>query len=209
MRRHRIDPLGPGPRLLLLSGLVLATTGVALFLTVAAPDDSNGADPRSGDTLYRVTETVAPSPTETPATRFTTLIVPRLGLRVPVVKGTDPAALARGVGQWDNDTGPGDKGNYVLAGDADDPFTQVRPGDHVVIETASYRYVYEMATRGDQYPVDATAAWPVSDLPTPVRGGPNRVLTLITDTDTTAGARRWVGFGHLYAIHLRKDPASG
>lgn len=211
-------------RVRLGAGLLAAAAGVGLFITVTTPAgglDRADTSPTPSSTYapgVQVTETYTPEDPAVPvaeqapaADRFTTLIIPRIDLRVPVIKGTDDAALARGVGQWDNDTEPGGKGNYILAGHRvthGEPFAdlpQLRPGDRVIIETASYRYVYEMDTPGDAYRVDDAELWPVDPLPDPMRGGPNRILTLITCAETFQTSDRYIAFGHLYAIHLRKD----
>ena len=61
-----------------------------------------------------------------------------------------------------------------------------------------------MDTTGDAYRVDDAELWPVDPLPKPMRGGPNRVLTLITCAETFSTSDRFIAFGHLTAIHLRK-----
>lgn len=218
------------PRARLTLGLVAAAAGMVGLVSLTTPSGGlggiaglTGGDTEvsqareSGNDAYQVTETYTPADPEvgvaTPSDtsdRFTTLIIPRIDLRVPVVKGTDDAALARGVGQWENDTEPGGKGNYVLAGHRitnGEPFAELpalRPGDKVVVETADYRYVYEMDTTGDAYRVDDAELWPVDPLPKPMRGGPNRILTLITCAETFSTDDRFIAFGHLTAIHLRK-----
>lgn len=190
-----------------------STTGPAGGLVVPGGDEpiDDGFTVTERYTPADPEKAVVKAAPEAAGSRFTTLIIPRLKLRVPVVKGTDDAALARGVGQWANDTEPGGKGNYVLAGHRvtnGEPFAdmpELRRGDRVVIETAEYRYVYEMDTAGDAYRVDDTELWPVDPLPRPMRGGPNRILTLITCAETFETDDRFVAFGHLYAIHLRRD----
>lgn len=221
------------PRVRLTLGLVAAAAGMVGLVSLTTPSGGlgglaglTGADTGTSSTSqtrevrsdgYQVTDTYTPADpdaevvTPTPVSdRYTTLIIPRIDLRVPVVKGTDDAALARGVGQWENDTEPGGKGNYVLAGHRvtnGEPFAELpalRPGDKVVVETADYRYVYEMDTTGDAYRVDDAELWPVDPLPRPMRGGPNRILTLITCAETFSTSDRYIAFGHLTAIHLRK-----
>ena len=209
-------------RVRLAAAFVAAVAGVVLLIAAHTP--AGGADrPRSTPptNAFAVTETYEAEDPALPvatrndnAERFTTLFIPRLDLRVPIVKGTDEEALARGVGWWENDTEPGGKGNYVLAGHRvtnGEPFADIpelRRGDQVIIETPSYRYVYELDTRGDAYRVDDADMWPVDEMPRPMRGGPNRILTLITCAETFETADRFISFGHLVEITLR-DGAPG
>ena len=211
-------------RVRLAAGLLAAAAGVGLIITITTPAGGlvRASTPTAPTTSLapgvQVTETYTPEDPEVPVAeqaaasyRLTTQIVTLIDQRVPVVKGTDESDLARGVGLWDNDTEPGGKGNYILDGHRvthGEPFAdlpRLRPGDRVIIETASYRYVYEMDTPGDAYRVDDADLWPVDPLPDPMRGGPNRILTLITCAETFHTSDRYIAFGHLYAIHLRKD----
>lgn len=197
---------------------------MVLLVAVTTPGDGLGrsgrlsAETRATEPSFEVTDTYEPEDPDLQVSepaptsdRYTTLVIPRIGLRVPIVKGTDDAALARGVGLWDNDTEPGGKGNYILAGHRithGEPFAdlpRLRPGDRVVVETAAYRFVYEMDTPGDAYRVDDTELWPTDALPHPMRGGPNRVLTLITCAETFHTDDRYIAFGHLRSINLRAD----
>ena len=143
-----------------------------------------------------------------PYTNDARLLLEHMRQDKKVVGGRMTFILARGIGLWPNDTEPGGKGNYVLAGHRvthGEPFAdlpQLRPGDKVVIETPSYRFVYVMDTTGDAYRVDDKELWPTAELPSPMRGGPNRILTLITCAETFATPDRYVAFGHLKSIEL-------
>ncbi|MDO9456282.1 MAG: hypothetical protein Q7T52_09340, partial [Nocardioides sp.] len=53
--------------------------------------------------------------------------------------------------------------------------------------------------------VDDAEMWPTDDLPNPMRGGPNRILTLITCAETFHTDDRYIAFGHLLSINLRHD----
>ncbi|GAA5147906.1 hypothetical protein GCM10023340_21030 [Nocardioides marinquilinus] len=143
----------------------------------------------------------------------TRLRIPKLGLDVPIVEGTGQRALARGVGRWQNDTLPGDRGNYVLAGHRvtnGEPFAELprlRPGDEVIVIDGAYRYVYELDTRGDEYRVDDRELWPVKPVPKPMRGGPSRILTLITCAETFYTEDRFIAFGHLVQVTMAPKDA--
>ncbi|WP_148614147.1 sortase [Nocardioides rubriscoriae] len=211
----------------LILGILLAATGFTLFLTVAT--SANSLEDPTGPSSERTAEWVSgpvptdstppsatptPDPTPAPApTRFATLVLPRSGAQVPVVRGTDAAALASGAGQWDNGTEPGGKGNVVIVtapGDATAGagIDGLRRGDRVVLQTAAYRYVYVMDTRGDAFRVPGTARWPLVDSPGPTRADRRRVLTLVTATGSDPAADRLIAFGHLRAVHLRPGAGS-
>jgi sortase A len=60
------------------------------------------------------------------------LRIPRLGLEVPVLEGTDEWTLDRAVGHIEGTPGPGDEGNVGLAGHRDGYFRvlkDIAPGD--------------------------------------------------------------------------------
>jgi sortase A len=143
----------------------------------------------------------------------TRLRIPKLGLDVPIVEGTGQRALARGVGRWQNDTLPGDRGNYVLAGHRvtnGEPFAELprlKPGDEVIVIDGAYRYVYQLDTRGDEYRVDDRELWPVKPVPKPMRGGPSRILTLITCAETFYTEDRFIAFGHLVQVTMAPKDA--
>lgn len=170
------------------------------FRITGTSDTSDTSGGPSGTEAADPDERVAPT---TSRSRRTTLLVPRIGLRVAVVPGVDEDALARGVGTWPNGVGPGDRGNYVLAGHRvthGEPFAdlpRLRAGDTVTVEQAGYRFVYRMDTDGDAYRVHDDDLWPVAPVPRPMRGGPDRVLTLITCAETFHTDDRYVAFGHL------------
>lgn len=141
--------------------------------------------------------------------RTTVLTIPRLDLRVRIVEGTDDAALARGVGRWTNDTFPGSKGNYVLAGHRvthGEPFAnmpRLRRGDRVYIDTKTYRFTYVMDTPGNYLRVRDEDVWVTQPNPfgrAKVRTNSWYALTLITCAETFHTDDRFVAFGHLAAV---------
>ena len=83
---------------------------------------------------------------------FAVLHIPRLGAdyeRV-VVEGTTDAALRQGPGHYTGTAGPGEQGNLAIAGHRDgrgSPFLDLdllRPGDPIVVETATSWFVYRV-----------------------------------------------------------------
>ena len=101
------------------------------------------------------------------------LRVPKIGLEVPVLEGTDEPALNRGVGHIAHTPRPGEPGNVGLAGHRDGFFRglkDVSEGDAIELETlaARQRYTIRRVSIVSPERVDVLAA---TDAPT---------LTLVT-----------------------------
>lgn len=81
---------------------------------------------------------------------YAVLRIPRLGLTVPVAQGIDKrAVLDKGyAGQYPGTAGPGEQGNFALAGHRNthgEPFryiNRLRAGDELIVEVRGRRYVY-------------------------------------------------------------------
>ncbi|MFE2268973.1 class E sortase [Streptomyces lavendulae] len=81
---------------------------------------------------------------------FAEMYVPRFGpdWNKPVLEGTDPGVLKKGLGHYAGTAGPGEAGNFAVAGHRrtyGDPFKDVpelRPGDEVIVRDATHRYTY-------------------------------------------------------------------
>ncbi|WP_424212829.1 class E sortase [Streptomyces sp. BI20] len=145
----------------------------------AAPGPTADPDrPRPGagaDTGYRVGRV------------FAEMRIPRFGpdWHKPVLEGTDPDTLARGLGHYPDTARAGAVGNFAVAGhrrthgDPFKDFPELRPGDLVVITDASTRYTYTI--RGGPHrtlPSDVRVVDPVPRS-SPFTG-PGRYLTLTT-----------------------------
>ncbi|MFJ3978826.1 class E sortase [Streptomyces sp. NPDC090021] len=102
---------------------------------------------------------VPPSPPSPPAgpagarerdRAYAVLRIPRLGLVVPVAQGIDKrTVLDKGyVGQYPGTAGPGERGNFALAGHRNthgEPFRYVnrlRAGDELIVDMRGRRYTY-------------------------------------------------------------------
>jgi sortase A len=80
------------------------------------------------------------------------IYIPRLGRSYAwtIVQGTDAADLAKGPGHYTNSALPGAIGNFAVAGHRvgkGEPFLNLdhlRPGDAVIIQTATTWYVYDV-----------------------------------------------------------------
>lgn len=119
------------------------------------------------------------------------LRVERFGKKyeMPIVKGMDQGALARGVG-WDTKSArPGQVGNFVLAGHRvthGEPFAKfpkLKAGDLAVVETRTGIYTYKLRNSGTSITVDFTEGWPLWNVPDPDGRGKvakTETLTLVT-----------------------------
>ncbi len=158
-------------------------------------------------------EAAATTPAEGPAGRATALVrVPRFGedYVMPVFQGTSEEALSSGLGHFDGSAGPGEPGNYALAGHRvthGEPLRDMpllRPGDRVVVDTRGFRFVYELDTDPNDLVVSFRDGWVVEPSPVnpdPAGVGPapgqRRLITLTTCSELFHTDDRMVAFGHL------------
>ena len=153
-------------------------------------------------------------PAATPATTgegFAFLHIPRLGTRwsVPVVEGVALPDLARGVGHYPKTAGPGDVGNFAVAGHRatnGEPFAaldKVRKGDVVVAETRDSWFTYVV----DRTRIVAPdAVWVLDPVPGRPSATPTRpLLTLTTCNPRWASYERLIVFGHLLESRAKAD----
>ena len=101
------------------------------------------------------------------------LRIPRIGLEVPVLEGTDRVTLDRGVGHIEHTAAPGSDGNSGIAGHRDGFFRglkDISPGDAVEIETRRETEVYRVDRIWIVDPTDVSVLDPT----------PTRSLTLVT-----------------------------
>ncbi|MFF3012921.1 class E sortase [Streptomyces sp. NPDC057939] len=85
-----------------------------------------------------------------PGRAFAEMTIPRFGAgwTKPVLEGTDPELLKKGLGHYAGSARPGGTGNFAVAGHRrtyGDPFKDIpmlRPGDTVEVRDATHRYTY-------------------------------------------------------------------
>jgi sortase A len=147
---------------------------------------------------------------------FGVVRIPRFGAGYarPVLEGTGRDVLALGVGHYAGTAGPGQVGNFALAGHRTTygrPFHDVDrlvDGDRVVVETAGEVYVYEVTSRSIVRPTDVGVLAPVPDEP----GAPpsERLLTLTSCHPRYSATERFVVHGRLVEAVPRAewDPAA-
>lgn len=125
---------------------------------------------------------------------------------MPIVKGMDDGALARGVG-WDTKSvKPGQIGNFVLAGHRvthGEPFSKfpkLKAGDRAVIETRTAIYTYKLRNSGTSITVDFTEGWPLWNVPDPdgrAEVAKSATLTMVTCSELFHTRNRSVVIGDL------------
>lgn len=151
-----------------------------------------------------------------PARAFAVVRIPRFGLDYvrPVVSGTGRDELALGLGHYTGTAGPGEVGNFALAGhrttygrplhDVD----RLEDGDRVVVETAGEVFVYEVTSRRVVRPGDVGVLAPVPGEP---GAEPTEALLTLTSCHPRYSAtERFVVHGRLVESvpRARWEPAA-
>lgn len=152
-------------------------------------------------------------PAYVPEGRASALIrIPRFGddYVVPVLEGTTDEVLTRGYGHFTDSAHPGEVGNYALAahrithGEPLRRMPELRPGDEVIVETATTTYTYELTTDPNELVIPFTGVWVLDELPTNPGGGPQpeqrpgqKLITLTTCSELFHTDDRMISFGVL------------
>ena len=139
--------------------------------------------------------------------------IPRFGkdYLVPVQRGVGDEVLSEGLGHFRQSAGPGQVGNFALAGHRithGQPLRnmpELRPGDKVIVETRYRTYTYRIDTDPNRLIVPFTAIWVITPLPAnPQQGGVQpaqrpgqRLITLTTCSELFHTDNRMIAFGHL------------
>ncbi|MFJ3721063.1 class E sortase [Streptomyces sp. NPDC090045] len=149
----------------------------------------------------------APAPARDRA--YAVLRIPRLGLVVPVAQGIDKrAVLDKGyVGQYPGTAGPGERGNFALAGHRNthgEPFRYVnrlRAGDELIVDMRGRRYTYvvgKILSETTERDTGVIAPVPRSLVkPDQGYGEPGAYITLTTCTPEYSSKYRLVVWGTL------------
>lgn len=146
---------------------------------------------------------------------FAVVRIPRFGpdYARPLLEGTGAPELELGLGHYVGTAGPGQVGNFAIAGHRTThgrPFHDVdrlADGDRVVVETAATVHVYEVVSREVVRPGDVEVIAPVPGEP---GAAPTAaVLTMTTCHPRYAATERFVVHGRLVATVPRAqwDPA--
>jgi sortase A len=133
---------------------------------------------------------------------------------VPIVKGFDKGALARGVGWYTKGAKPGEVGNFAIAGHRvthGEPFSKfpkLKKGDLVVVETRRDIFTYKLRNSGTSITVPFTTSWPLWPVPDPDarREKPTeRLITLLTCSELFHTNNRSVVIGELVKTYDKKQ----
>jgi len=93
------------------------------------------------------------------------LEIPRLGLSVVVLEGSDHGTLRLGVGRLPSSSVPGEAGNVVLAGHRDTffrPLREIRPGDEISLRTPQGTFPYTVKWMKVVTPTDTSVLLPTA-----------------------------------------------
>lgn len=143
------------------------------FMAVRAADNGSLSEPdltlwspkRIGEWKETLTREAPPA--------LAVLRIPRIGVEVPVLEGTDDWTLNRAVGHITDTSAPGTDGNSGIAGHRDGFFRglkDVREGDEITLETKHGREVYRIERTWIVDPSDVSVLDPT----------PSRSITLVT-----------------------------
>ena len=211
-------------RMTLWVGLALVLAGLALLGYVAWElyGTTYVSRERQRDAATRIEQAWGSGQTEV-STEFGSaqalVEIPRFGedYRIPVLEGTSDRALGAGFGHFDGTAGPGEVGNFALAGHRithGEPLRdlpELRAGDTIRVLTREKTYVYALISDGDDLVVPFTSVWVTDPLPdNPERGGVEpdqvegqRLITLTTCSELFHTDDRMIAFGKL----VSEEPA--
>ncbi|WP_404959925.1 class E sortase [Streptomyces sp. 147326] len=174
--------------------------------TVAGPEPVPGSARTAGPGRSARPAPAGPSARDR---AYAVLRVPRLGLVVPVAQGIDKrAVLDKGyVGQYPGTAGPGERGNFALAGHRNthgEPFRYVnrlRAGDELIVDMRGRRYTYvvgKILSETTERDTGVIAPVPRSLVkPDQGYGEPGAYITLTTCTPEYSSKYRLVVWGTL------------
>lgn len=172
---------------------------------------TSGPTGSSGTTASATSGDVRPDGTVTriPGGAVGIMRVPAFGgsWAVPILDGTDEDVLARGLGWYEQTAGPGQVGNFAVAGHVvthGQPFRRLRslqPGATIEVETrdATYTYVVDSSAT-----VKDTDTWVLQPVPGHPGAQPtDKLITLTTCADLFRSPDRYIVFGHLVSTRLK------
>ena len=179
------------------------------------PATDDGAASAGSDQSEPAEGTVqAPAPAvlaALPAEALAVLRVPAFGddyVR-PILQGTTPAVLREGVGHYTGTAGPGEVGNFAIAGHRTtygapfNPIAELAEGDPVVVETADSFFVYRVVEADVVRPEDVEVIAPVPDEP---GAEPTEAYLTMTSCHPMFSARqRYVVHAVLETVSARAD----
>src|SRR5690606_37250531 len=109
---------------------------------------------------------------------------------------------------------PGEVGNLVLAGhrrsrgESFRQFLELKKGDHVVVETRTHIYTYELFDDGTDFKIDFRTNWPLQPVPDPALPDAEpteRLVTLLTCSELFSSNSRSVARGELIKTEAKSS----
>ena len=130
---------------------------------------------------------------------------------VPVLEGTSESVLAKGYGHFTDTAHPGEVGNYAVAahrvthGEPLRRMPELRPGDEVIVETATNTFTYRLDTNPNDLVIPFTGIWVTDPLPKnpeangvqPAQKKGQKLLTLTTCSELFHTDNRMIAFATL------------
>lgn len=180
--------------------------------------ESDRAQAGTVSALSREFEAPASAPpteasSDLPPGAFAIVRVPRFGSDYarPLVEGTSAKELAEGLGHYDGTAGPGEVGNFAIAGHrttygkplAD--IDRLRTGDRIVVETAAGWTVYAVSSHEivDPSQSEVIAPVPGDRAATPTQ----KMLTLTACHPKFSAKQRWIVHAELVEARTRAQGA--
>lgn len=172
----------------------------------AKADPKPRPKPRPNDPRDTIVGSVIPSGA------FALLRIPAFGddYEVPILSGTDPGALARGVGHYSSTAMPGQVGNFAVSGHRvthGQPFArllELNQGDKIVVETRTAIYSYTLDVAPRDLTVESSDGWVLNPVPGKNTAPTKALLTLTSCQDLFRSRDRSIGFGHLTRTTTKK-----
>jgi len=206
-----------------IAGELLITLGVVLVLfvgwqlvwtDVVADGDQAGAVAAMQEEFRAAgpgTDDPSAAPAGQPGAAFAIVRVPRFGADYarPVYEGTARGILQRGIGHYAGTAGPGELGNFALAGHRTTygkPFrgiAELRDGDLVIVETREAYFVYKVYDRAIVPPTRTEVILPVPGRPGQEPG--EALLTLTSCHPVFSSRERYVTHARLVDTRSRAD----
>lgn len=125
--------------------------------------------------------------------------IPKVGIRYPVVPGTDPETLRKSLGYFEGTGLPGEVGNFCVAGHRNSSYAryfnrldEVKEGDEIIVETRNDEFTY-IVTNTMKIHESQTEILDTSD---------KKMITLITCTNGFKPKYRIVVQGELKSTEL-------
>ncbi|MFW5473085.1 class E sortase [Knoellia sp. CPCC 206450] len=202
-----------GELLLTLGGLVLLFVVWQLLWTDVVSDR---AQARTVTSLEQDFADATRDPAGATATRiggdaFAVVRIPRFGrdYERPLVEGTSAAELARGLGHYVGTAGPGEVGNFAIAGHRTTygkPLAEIaslRPGDEVIVETVAGESVYAVRSHTIVRPWESEVIAPV---PGDRAAKPTKAMLTLTSCHPRFSAKqRYVVHAELVRTRTREQ----